>query len=474
MSFVFNKKVLTPNWNPAYGIQNKSILNKTPMLNAIPVTNSYIFFRNGAMKSIPKDNIIDKEIKKIFEEDRKNFMSETSLQNVVSFGPGTNRPLAFTERKFSDLYYNDYGFYLNWGSFLFGALTPLAVSMVFGIPIDNLMGLIVCITISIMIMNAIAPGFFGGGAIRIPRSGISRMYYYEQVAKANNRKMIGQLINRFFPLADTKERKIIYKKMTNLCSDKEFQKTIGTISDGLLSKAECMAGVGYSSSIWRNVQENKIISYINNLKTNSTKKYEKLNELRIPNIDDFEEGEEDFLNALEEVGLSNKILFSDKRTSVYIDFTDWIPSKITRSGIGTGFLGTFSFFDGNLTGVGNRTYRNIYKNPANTKSIFGPYICRSRSNWFYYPKINITTSTFSTGLLPITSGTRASYLGGINLFGGIVVGNTISGFNFLELLLFVLSLSFPILVGTGGMFGSAKELGPVLTSPPITFPRKKQ
>lgn len=475
MSFILNKKVLTPNWNPAYGLQSKSILNKTPMLNAVPVTNSYIFFRNGAMKSIPEDNIVDDQVKTIFEEDRKQFLSETSLQNVVGFGPGTNRPMAFTETKFSDLYYNDYGFYLNWGSLLFGALTPLAVSVVFGIPITSLIGLMICIAVSLMIMNTLSPSFVGAGAVRIPRMGVSRMYFYEQVTKAENTKMIGQTINRFFPLANTRERKIIYKKMINLCSDKEFQKTVGTISDALLSKGECMAGVGYSSSPWRSVQESKIKSYINNLKTNSTKKYEKLGNLGFQDLEDFEEGEEDFLNALEEVGLTNRVMFSGRPTSVYIDFTDWIPSKITRSGVGTGFFGTFSWADGGIAGGGgNRTYRNMYKNPENTKSIFGPYICRSRSNWFYYPKINITTPTFSTGLLPQTSGTRVSYLGGINCFGGILVGNTIGGYNFLELLLFIISVSFPILVGTGGMFGSAKELGPVLNSPPIWFPREKK
>jgi hypothetical protein len=56
-----------------------------------------------------------------------------------------------------------------------------------------------------------------------------------------------------------------------------------------------------------------------------------------------------------------------------------------------------------------------YPNPQKEKSIFGPYICRSKKVFLYYPKIIIVHPKYST-LSSQYNG--IDFLGNVNIFGG--------------------------------------------------------
>jgi hypothetical protein len=76
---------------------------------------------------------------------------------------------------------------------------------------------------------------------------------------------------------------------------------------------------------------------------------------------------------------------------LHVDFLDYMPVLLSRSQKG-------------------------YPNPAKEKSIFGPYICRSKKAYMYYPKIIFQNNVFSTLFNPAFSSIEFFNIG-FTMFG---------------------------------------------------------
>jgi hypothetical protein len=469
-----NKKILSPSWNPDFG-NNKSILNKTPILNSVPVNNSYVFFKNGAYSAVKDKQFHDnnKDFKKIYQDDRKSKNSfGGSIQNL--YGPLTNRPISFTEKSFSNIYYNSFGANINFGSILSGFINPLTIGALFGIPTETLMGLMICAAIALEMTNAINGAVGSSGSLIIPKMGVSKMFFYEQPVKlAGVDKMLNQVINRIYPMADEKKKKIIYKDMMNLSSGDQFKKNLGKVKDKILCKSQYAGGSGYAFSGYKGIDVGILKTYIKNIQGYANKKDDILKSIfgKDRNYSKYKDAENEFLKSLEDVSGSPLFALSSIPNYIHIDFTDYVVAKFTSSGAGLS-MGILSNASDSLLPIvktGSK-YRNMYLNEKKEKSIFGPYICRSKFSWMYYPKIIIQSKGFTTGYTG--AGSQIGFLGGLNIFGGIAPVQSIGSYTAMDIALLLLSLCFPLAVGSVGMSKSAETMSPCLSSPPIAFPWK--
>jgi len=470
-------KILSPNWDPDFG-DNKSIFNKTPMLNAVPVDNSYVFFKNGAGKQIQDDQFHknDKDFKKIYEDDKKSKTSfGGSIQNL--YGPLTNRPISFTENSFANIYYNSFGAKIQFSSLLVGFISPLTVGALFGIPTESLIGLMVCMALALIINNALNGEVGSSGSIIIPKMGVSKMFFYEEVVKLDSvDKMFNQVINRLYPMADEKKKKIIYKDMINLSSGDEFKKSLGKAKEKILCKNQYAGGSGYFLSPYKGIDKGLLKTYIQNIQGYSAKKDKIIQAIfsRDTKYPKYKDSENEFLKSLENVSGNPLFALSSIPNYIHIDFTDYIVSKFVSGGGGLAMGSIIGGGSSNnlipITRAGT-PYRNMYLNEKKEGSIFGPYICRSKSIWCYYPKIIIQSKGFTTGYTGGTS--QIGFVGGLNLFGGLVPVHSIGNYSAFDIALLILSFAFPMALGSVGMNGSAETMSPCLSSPPIDFPWKQ-
>jgi hypothetical protein len=134
-------------------------------------------------------------------------------------------------------------------------------------------------------------------------------------------------------------------------------------------------------------------SFIENLKANSEIKYEQLNKLK------------------NKYGSSNNFIDQSKTREKFI--LDDMKNKI--NGILTPISLYIDFSDYKTVLIGST--QKGYPNPQKSKSIFGPYVCRSKKNFFYYPKIIINHPKYST-LANLSNGIVWGGAG-INVFGAV-------------------------------------------------------
>jgi hypothetical protein len=168
--------------------------------------------------------------------------------------------------------------------------------------------------------------------------------------------------------------------------------------DTFLSKYQLNGGSSFSFSPFKTSKENSQ-NFIENLIANKDIKYDQLNK-----ISKKYDSDRSFISnskiseASTLINMKNNIngrgYFGTaggvSNLNLYIDFLDYIPVKISTSQKG-------------------------YPNPKKGNSIFGPYICRSKKTFIYYPKIIIDSPVFSTLLDIRYSG--FDFGGGINIFG---------------------------------------------------------
>jgi hypothetical protein len=378
-------ELASANWNFQYEMENpKNVLNKTSNLGALPINQHYVFFKNGATSLIQNDQNISAEIKNALERERIN-------RNKNDHGDGSARPLGFTENQMSDLYYNSYGLDYNVGS-LGMPIDPLTVVLITGGQ-TSLLGLLTSQSIALILQAIAFELFYSATSFRIPKIGYTDYYTYEEKINGDQKsKILPKIVKRKHPYVDN-ENRLQKDQLVNLSSEAGFKKTIGVSSyDTILSKYQFNAGAGFFSSPFKQTNRDSLRSFVDNLKANASIKYEQLNKLKekYPSDGGFisqSQNREEFI--LENIkSRINGILAP---ISLYIDFSDYKTV---------------------LTGPSQKGYPN----PQKEKSIFGPYICRSKKSFFYYPKIIINHPKYST-LATLSNGIVWGG-GGINVFGG--------------------------------------------------------
>jgi|688.fasta_scaffold147454_2 hypothetical protein len=410
-------ELASANWNFQYGIENpKNVLNKTSSLGVLPINQHYVFFKNGATSLIQNDQNISPEVKKVLEDERIS-------RGRNSHGDGTERPIAFTENQMSDLYYNSYGLDFSVGS-IGMPIDPLTVVLFTGGQ-TSLFGLLASIGIASTLQAIAFELFYSATSFRIPKIGYTDYYTYETKDASNKvNKILSQIVKRKHPYVDDQNR-LQKDQLVNLSSEAGFKKTIGVSSyDTILSKYQFNAGAGFFSSPFKQINRDSLRSFVDNLKANASIKYEQLNKLKekYPSdggfINQSKSSEEFILESIR--SRINGILTP---ISLYIDFSDYKTVLIGSSQKG-------------------------YPNPQKEKSIFGPYICRSKKTFVYYPKIIITHPKYST--LGTLSNGIVFGGGGINVFGGYpTIYSTASSNDFgsFSLIVQIASLGIPPTIG---------------------------
>jgi len=377
-------QLASANWNNTYGMENtKLVLNKVSHLGVIPINQHYIFFNNGATSMLQNDKNLKPAVKKALEDERKTRF------NKGYYGLGTMRPIGFIESQMNDLFYNSYGLDLNIGS-IAPAVDPLTIALLLG-GYSSILGFTVSQSVGIYIQSILIAELTSSVKLQLPKIGISDFYTYET-------NTLKQVINRKYPFVDEQKEKIQKGKFINLSSESAFKKIMGQSSyDTLLSKYQLNAGSGFSYNPFRYSKENAE-NFIANLIGNKEIKDSKLDKISQKYQGDsfINKSKATEKNILENMknNISAKGFFGTfggpNNLNLYIDFLDYIPVKISTSQKG-------------------------YPNPQKEKSIFGPYICRSKKTFLYYPKIIIDSPIFSTLLDIRHSG--IDFGGGLNVFG---------------------------------------------------------
>jgi hypothetical protein len=437
-----SKSIISSVWNNSCGTKNTKNYSKSSAFGSIPINNSYIYFKNGSYKKSLNGDLIPPALKESIDKESKKV-------EATRYGPRSLRPLSFTESSFSNYYYNSEDFNFTAGSFPLGIIDVMVVAAIFGIPTNNMMGLLVAIQIKLMVETVFLNSFYSFVGAKIPKIGTSRMYAY---------KRNGEMINRNNLAADGAN--LFKKKIINLSTYNEFIKNLGQADlDSPMSKSELLGGCGFSTDIIRKSFDTggsdaaNFIKYINNLKTNLNKKYTtNMVKWSTTPTTNYKKNEEDILDSMKTKYLTGAGLGWTAKTSltIDIDFTDYVVAK---RDLGLNFL---------LSPL-----RKDLAIPLKEKSIFGRYICRSRSSWLIYPKIYISCPSWST-FCPLST-QAIDYKGGIYLFGGVVPVVSLGEFplKILWILLASAGVFFPIALGAGGYSNEELTL-PV--SPPKNFP----
>lgn len=377
-------ELASANWNFEYGMENpKNVLNKVTNFGALPINQHYVFFKNGATSMIQSDTNISPEVKRVLENERISRGKNTH-------GDGTERPIGFTESQMIDLYYNSYG--LNYDVASLGMpIDPLTVILILGGQ-SSLLGLLTAQTIALTLQTIAFELFYSATLFKIPKIGYTDYYTYEEKKVGDEKsKILSKIVKRKHPYVDD-QNTLQKDQLINLSSEAGFNKTVGVSSyDTILSKYQFNAGGGFFSSPFKQTNRDSLKSFIENLKSNSEIKYEQLNKLKnkygsSDNFIDQSKTREKFI--LDD--MKNKINGILTPISLYIDFSDYKTVLIGSSQKG-------------------------YPNPQKSKSIFGPYVCRSKKNFFYYPKIIINHPKYST-LANLSNGIVWGGAG-INVFG---------------------------------------------------------
>lgn len=377
-------KIISANNNDFYKADEnpRNILNNVSHLGAVPINQHYVFFKNGGASIMQNEKKITPEIKLALEKERNS-------RKKNRLGPGSIRPIGFTEKQMADLYYNSYGLDINIVSRPY-TVDPLMIALVFG-GYTSLIGLLASIGIALSLQVSVDEIFSSVVIAKVPRIGVADYYSYEK--KLSEKANISEIVSRLFPQVSSGElAKLMKTELVNLSSREEFKKNVGNGKyDTILSKYHFNGGSGFKSSSFSGVTQQNIVKFIENLKSNFNKKKEPLNVLFQElyassggSLENFFKEEEAILDEFKVQ--KNSIL---KPISVHIDFSDY--TTLVMSSVQKG-----------------------YPNPAKEKSIFGPYICRSKKAFLYYPKIIVQNKTMST-LSDITNG--VSHVGALDFFG---------------------------------------------------------
>jgi hypothetical protein len=373
--------LVSANWNNIYGMDNaKLVLNKISHLGALPINQNYIFFNNGATRMIQNHPKLTSEIKKALEDER-------IVRGRGLYGSGTIRPLGFTEIQMSDLFYNSYGIKLKAASTP-PMLDPLTLALL-TTGVGSLVQLLAALALFSIITAALNTAFSSNTSFQLVKLGYSDIYTYKEIPL--DPKDIIKIINRAYPsVLENEKVKVQTDKLINLSSKSGFKKTAGVSSyDTILSKYQFNGGGGFFSS-WLN-SRNRGPEYIENLLANleiETSQVQKLkNKFSTGNsfIDNSQTQKKQILKEIK-----NKMNVGP--SYLHVDFLDYMPVLLSRSQKG-------------------------YPNPAKEKSIFGPYICRSKKAYMYYPKIIFQNNVFSTLYSPVFSSIEFLNIG-FTMFGG--------------------------------------------------------
>jgi len=376
--------LISANWNNFYGMENaKLTLNKVSHFGAIPMNQHYIFFKNGATSMFQNDKKISPEIKKILEDERV-------LRARASCGDGTERPIGFIESQMNDLYYNSFGLEYKVGSIGFSVDAFMIVMLTGGQ--TSLVGLFGSLALQQILQNAVTELFSSSSFVCLPKIGYTDFYAYEtENIYQTDINILRQIINRKYPFVNENTNKLNKDQLINLSSKTAFKKIIGQSSyDTLLSKYQFNGGCGFFSSPFKGISSENLQSFVDNLLANTDIKYSQVDKLsqKYQQAKSFITKSKDQENTTLKY-IKNKITGVRSTLSLHIDFSDYIVKPISSSQKG-------------------------YPNPKKGKSIFGPYICRSKKSFLYYPKIIISHPKYST---LAKNGNGMSFQGGINIFG---------------------------------------------------------
>jgi hypothetical protein len=363
------------NWNNSYGMENpKNILNKVISHGALPINQNYVFFNNGATRFI-NDSKLTPEIKKALEDER------IKRGRGPIHGSGTIRPIGFTEAQMSDLFYNSYGLDVRISS-VPPPIDPLTIALL-TTGVGSLVQLIAAMSIYYILLDVLRI-FSSSASFQLPKLGFSDFYGYEE--KPVDPKSILKIINRNYPL--TNDGELPNNRFVNLSSQAAFKKITGNSSyDTTLSKYQFNGGGGFSTDL-RGEQMKK---YIDNLLGNLTIEKSQINKLKkfFPKDSAAIETAQQNKKALLEIMKTKTNL---GKNYIHADFLDYVPVLLSSRQKG-------------------------YPNKEKEKSIFGPYICRSKRTYLYYPKIIVSTGAMSTLSSPQFSSMEILNLG-VTVFGG--------------------------------------------------------
>jgi len=346
------------NWNNTYGMDNpKLILNKINHLGALPINQHYVFFNNGAGRVINNDTKLTPEIKKALEDER------IKRGRGPIHGSGTIRPIGFTESQMSDLFYNSYGLDVRMAS-IPPSIDPLTVALL-TTGVGSLVQLLAALAIYYILLGTLATAYSSSAIFQLPKLGYCNFYTYE-TKKNKSSSILGDLIKRKHPYVD-KNNGIQNDSLINLSSKTAFRKITGNSSyDTTLSKYQFNGGGGFFTFLRGEQGSN----YISNLIANLEIENSQIDKLKTHFIDttNFIQNSKKYKKQLLEV-MKNKTNIGSNY--IYADFLDYVPVLLSSKQKG-------------------------YVNPKKEKSIFGPYICRSKKSYFYYPKIIVSTRVMST------------------------------------------------------------------------------
>ena len=446
------KEIISSNWNQDYGNKDKiSVLNKTSNFNVIPIDQNYMFFKNGAYRSEEIDpKILPKDIKKILENEYRN-------SQMARYGPGSIRPLPLNESEMCELYYINSPAKASLSTFTLGSVSPLAVAEFFFAGKDLLLVLIAAMAITNQINNTLSSTYNSAGSCTIPKIGKSKMFFNKKIKPEKD--SILSSVNRNYPII--KDEEVYKKNITNLSDDKVFKSTIGSKYDTLMSAAELNGGSAFATTPFNQLKKKD--AFIENIEKNSQKKYELMKSF-VKDPDIYKKSETDSNNILLE--FFRKILEIVFPISVFVDFTDYTIAKQAISSpirVGdTNYVGGVS--------VSTKTPRK-YKNPEKEKSVFGPYICRSKYSYWYYPTI-VLTGRGGVSSPPVGSSFE-QMIGGVNFFNKGTVPIYGSQMDFIISVLLTMS-GLPIApFASGGLNTINKQLF-APSSFPKNFPKNKK
>jgi len=437
--------VVSANWNQACGNDNKKTFSKSAAFGNFPINNNYVFFKNGSWeRSLNADNV---------PADLKNDLDKYKTSQKRLY------PVGYNEQEFEKLYYSNEDLSLNIATLSLGSvfLTPIFLGKLFGIPTDTILGLAAAIALYYLVLEALGVFFFSALSCKIPKNGVADLFVYKRAERTtNSSRILSEIIHRNILAGDTAD-KLIIQKIINLSTISEFEDKMGQAKfDSMLSKAELLGGSGYTINGYKKTfqkQEYKYKNFINNLKNNTNKKYQNVSKW-LADYQNFENNEKRMFET-SSLNKDNYITggsFTWRGTeglNLHIDFTDY---RISR----TGGL--------NLSAFRNTGGRYV-RNPAKERSVFGPYFCRSKGSWLFFPKINISCPAWTTDTLS----------GGYPFFGGILCFNAFLPIrtpvrfsnSYIDLIILLLS---GIPLGFGVINTSQASDIFIPTFPPLSFP----
>ena len=365
------------NWNNSYGMENpKNILNKVISHGALPINQNYVFFNNGATRLIVNPKLTP-EIKKALEDER------VKRGRGPIYGSGTIRPIGFTETQMSDLFYNSYGLNVRINTTP-PYIDPLTVALI-STGVGTLVQILAAMNLYYLLVGILAQTYYSSAIFQLPKIGFSDFYTYEE--KAVDPKSILKIINRNYLF--TKDGKLPKNRLINLSGEAAFRKITGNSSyDTTLSKYQFNGGGGFSTTNLRGEQMKK---YIDNLLGNL--------EVEKSQIDKLKKFFPKDGSSIETAKVNKKALLDIMKTKtnlganyIHADFLDYVPILLSKTQKG-------------------------YPNKEKEKSVFGPYICRSKKTYLYYPKIIISNGSVSTLNSPQYPSIEILNLG-VDVFGG--------------------------------------------------------